>query len=51
MTILDIPRAVLVNLDRIRYDIDMVRVVTEKVCENGADEWLHPTETRYQISI
>lgn len=46
MTIHDIPRSVLVNSDRIGYDIDMVRVVTEKVGENGADEWLHPTEIR-----
>jgi hypothetical protein len=38
MTILDVPRAVLVNFDRIGYDIDMVRVVTEKAGKNGADE-------------
>ena len=39
------------NINRIGYDIDIVRVVTEEVGENGADERLHPTVTTRQISI
>ena len=43
MTILDVPRTVLLNFNRIGYDFYIVCVVTDEIGENGADERLHPT--------
>ncbi len=38
------------NFNRIGYDFDIVRVVTDEVGENGADERLHPTVTGAQLA-
>lgn len=51
MTILEVPCAVLVNINRIGNDFNIVRVITEEFGENGADERFHPTVTTRQISI
>lgn len=50
MTILDVPCAILVNFNRIGYDFDIVRVITDEVGEDGADERLHPTVTGEQLA-
>ena len=42
MTELDVPRAVLVYIDRIGDDFNVVRIVTDKIGEDGTDKRLHP---------
>ena len=41
MTELDVPRPILMDVNRIRDYINIIRVVTEKVREDRADERFH----------
>jgi hypothetical protein len=41
MTELDVPRAILMDVNRIRYYINIIRVVTEKIGEDCADKGFH----------
>jgi len=43
MSELDMPRAVLVNVHSVGYDVDMTRLFANEVGEQGVDERLHPT--------
>ena len=41
MTELDVPRPILMDVNRIRDNINVIRVVTEKIGEDRADKGLH----------
>lgn len=41
MTKLDVPRPIIVDVNRIGDDLDIVSVVTDEIGENGADKGLH----------
>lgn len=41
MTELDVPRPILMDVNRIRYYFNIIRVVTEKIGEDCADKGFH----------
>jgi hypothetical protein len=41
MTELDIPQPVIVDVNRIGYDFDILRIVTDEIGEDSADKRLH----------
>jgi len=41
MTKLDVPRPIIMDVNRIGDDLDIVSIVTNEIGENGADKGLH----------
>jgi hypothetical protein len=41
MTELDVPRSILVDINRIRNDFNIARVLSDKIGQDRADEGLH----------
>ena len=52
MTELDVPRPILVDVNRIRDDFNIVRVVSDKIGQDRADEGLHTAaEVRTRLVV
>ena len=52
MTKLDVPRSILVDINRIRDDFNILRVLSYKIEKNRPDEGLHTTaEVRARLLV